>query len=649
MENITLKNPKQIVITVFFIALGLLCQSVQAGIKLPAILSSNMVLQRDIPVNIWGWAKSGEKIKVEFNGQTLETKAKADGTWRVTLQPMSAGGPFVMKLRGENALVLNNILIGDVWVCSGQSNMQFNLKDARNGASEVAAANQDNIRLLTVPMKISEKPMNDLSAEWKVCSSETAASFSAVGYFFGRDLQNKLQVPIGLINSSWGGTLIESWTDMETMYGFPKYRQKLEELKTMKFSTTSDEELNRAQNEWLISMKNEDLGAKEAWFRPETNYTDWKEMHVPGNWEKQGLPGLDGIVWFETEFELTPEEAGKGITLNLAKADDNSQTYVNGQLVGETPEYWKEIIYQVSPSVLKAGKNILVIKVTDTGGYGGIYGSEDAMFVMANDTRKPLAGSWRYNIGASKPSPGSLADADLYPSDIYNAMIQPLTDFAIKGVIWYQGEANVRDAFAYRDLLKGLITGWRKNWKQGDFPFLLAQISSFDSRGMPDDGDWAMLRESQSVVASSVANCGMAVTVDIGESHDIHQKNKQEVGARLCRAALNVAYNQNIESSGPVYKSMAIENNKAIIEFSHAGLGLAVRSNRYGYVNGFAIAGADKKFHWARATAKGNQIIVESDEVPQPVAVRYAWENDACDVNLYNSEGLPAVPFRTDK
>lgn len=628
----------------------LLAIHAQAEVRLPQILGSNMVLQRDIPVNIWGWAKPGEKVTVVFNGQTLSAKTLKDGTWKVMLKPMQAGGPFNMEIKGEKILSLENILVGDVWVCSGQSNMAFQLKDAANGTGEVSAACHRQIRLFTIPMRISEKPLKDISStQWQECLPQTAASFSAVGYFFGKNLQEKLDVPIGLINSSWGGTLAEAWTDMQTMYGFPRYRALLDELKTRHFSTQITGDIAKEKAQWMEQQKSNDLGTKEAWFRPETCFSEWKQVRVPGYLESQGIPELtefNGIVWLETEFELTPEEASQEVTLYLAKVDDNDQTYVNGSLVGETSDYSKPRVYKISSENLKPGKNILVMKVTDTGGLSGIYGTDHEMYLMTGITRKELAGNWKYKIGAGGVSPDSWANPNRYPSDIYNAMVHPMVTFNIKGALWYQGEANVCDAVAYRDLLKGMITGWRREWKEGDFPFLLVQLANFDSRGMPDDGDWAMLRESQSVVASTLVNCGMATAVDIGETHDVHPKNKQDVGARLAKVALEKVYHQPIESSGPVYRSVKFEAGKAIIQLDHAA-GLTAK-NRYGYVNGFALAGADKVFHWAQARIENGAVVVVCSEVPNPVSVRYAWENDPNDVNLYNGEGLPAAPFRTD-
>jgi sialate O-acetylesterase len=638
----------------FILILGIILNSsvmfstAKAEIKLPTVISSNMVLQREIPINIWGWAKPGEKVSIQFNGQKLNTKASQDSTWKIVLKPMAAGGPYELVISGNNSITLNNILIGDVWLCGGQSNMEFSMNQLNKSADEIAAANQPKIRLFVVPKRISEKPLdNTLPSEWTACNPKTVATFSAVGYFFATNLQKTIDVPIGLINCNWGGTDVETWTDIHTMYGFPEYRKSLEELKTKNFSEQM-KDMDKLQEEWNHKINSEDIGTKESWFKPETKFIEWKEMKIPGYWETQGLKDVDGVVWFKTEFDLTADEAKAGITLNLGRIDDGDKTFVNGQVVGETPNQYDKIrSYQVAPSVLAPGKNLLVVKVIDFGWGGGFYGPDDDVYFSVNNVKKLLAGNWQYKVGISLPSPFTANNPNLYPSLLYNGMVNPIVQFGIKGAIWYQGENNVSNAFKYRDLLSAMIGCWRKNWDEGNFPFLIVQLANFDSKGSSNEGDWAMLRESQSIVASTVTNCGMATIIDIGESHNIHPKNKQEVGERLSLAALNVAYKQNIECSGPVYESMTIDKNKIIVGFTHADSGFVIK-NKHGYINGFAIAGTDKEFHPARAYLENNKIIVECDSVANPVAVRYAWQNDPNNVNLYNKEGLPAVPFRSD-
>jgi sialate O-acetylesterase len=637
---------KKLTVAILGIIFGI--TSLKAEVVLPKLLSDNMVLQRDLQVNIWGWAGKGEGISVTIADQKLTAKADENGNWKVQLKPLKAGGPYEMKIKGTNEIVLKNILVGDVWVCSGQSNMEFMLSQANNADEEIAAANFPQIRLFSLDKRISEKPLPNASSNgWEICSPATAGAFSAVGYFFGRNLYSHLNIPIGLINSSWGGTNIEAWTSMETMYSLPEYRLALDNLKKNNFSK-NDQDINILRDVWFKKTETDDSGRIQKWQLPETKFSKWDEMKLPQYWEKAGLPDLDGVVWFEKRIELSAQEAENGINLSLTKIDDNDQTFVNGNLVGETNNYNALRKYPVPAKFLKAGKNLLVVRVIDYGWGGGIYGNAKELYFETGTTKKSLAGNWKYKVGINLPSPYPTMSPNEYPSSLYNGMISPLTNFGIKGTIWYQGEANVKDAIKYRVLLPNMITDWRKNWKQPDFPFLIVQLANFDAAASNDDGDWPNLRESQAITASTVPNTGLAVISDIGEAKDIHPKNKQDVGYRLYLAARKVAYGEDLIYSGPVYKSMKIDGSKIVAEFNNTGSGLVVK-DKYGYVKGFAVAGADKKYVWAKAylTPESN-IVIYSDSVKNPVAVRYAWDNNPEDANLYNKENLPAVPFRTD-
>jgi sialate O-acetylesterase len=622
--------------------------TIHSEITLPKILSDNMVLQRDLQVNIWGLAAKGENISVTIADQKLTTKADDQGNWKVQLKPLKAGGPYEMIIKGTNELLLKNILVGDVWVCSGQSNMEFQLSQANNANEEIAAANFFQIRLFTLEKKMSEKPLaNASSSKWEICSPSTAGTFSAVGYFFGRNLFSHFNVPIGLINTSWGGTNVEAWTSMETMYALPEYKLALDNLKKKNFSN-NDQDVNILKDIWFKKTETDDSGKIQKWQLPETDFSSWKEMKLPQAWEGAGLPNLDGVVWFEREIELSTQEAENGINLSLTKIDDNDQTYINGNFVGETNNYNVLRKYSVPGKILKAGKNLLTVRVLDYGWGGGIYGDAKELYFETGTTKKSLAGNWKYKVGINLPSPYMTLNPNEYPSSLYNGMISPLTNFGIKGAIWYQGEANVKNALKYRTLLPNMIKDWRKNWNQPDFPFLIVQLANFDCAGSNDDGDWPMLRESQAITSTALPNTGLAVTSDIGEAKDIHPKNKQDVGYRLFLAARKIAYGETLIYSGPTYKSMKIDGPKVILDFNNTGSGLLVK-DKYGYAKGFAIAGADKKFVWAKAyLTPQNNLVIYSDSVNAPLAVRYAWDNNPGDANLYNTENLPAVPFRTD-
>ncbi len=578
----------------------------------------------------------------------LTTKVDNQGIWKVQLNPLKAGGPYEMIIKGRNEIVLKNILIGDVWICSGQSNMEFALSQANNSQQEIASANYPSVRLFTIGRRISEKPLDDiLNSKWEICSPSTVAGFSAVGYFFGHDLQTYLNVPVGLINTNWGGTNIEAWTSMETMYSLPEYKSALDNLKKQNFSG-NEQDMNKLREVWDKKTETNDSGLIQNWLLPETDFSKWKEMKIPQYWEAAGLPNLDGIVWFENEIELSAQEAENGINLSLTKIDDNDQSYINGILVGETKNYNALRKYSVPAKILKAGKNLLVIRVLDYGWGGGIYGDANELYYEAGTTKKSLAGNWKFKVGIDLPSPYLTMNPNEYPSSLYNGMISPLINYKIKGAIWYQGEANVKSAFKYRTLLPNMINDWRKNWDQQNLPFLIVQLANFDCIGFADDGDWPMLRESQAFTAYSIPYTGLAVTSDIGEAKDIHPKNKQDVGYRLFLAARKVAYGETLVFSGPTYKSMKTEGSKIIVDFNNSGSSLIVK-DKYGYAKGFAIAGEDKKFVWAKAfITSQNNVVIYSESVNVPVAVRYAWDNNPEDANLYNKENLPVVPFRTD-
>jgi sialate O-acetylesterase len=633
--------------SIWVLAVALIASSAKAEVKLPGIFSDNMVLQREIAVKIWGWAKAGEKVNVSFNGQKVSAKTANDGKWLVTLNPMKAGGPFNMTISGSNTVELKNILIGDVWVCSGQSNMEFNMSQSINGAKDIAEANYPNIRLFYVPRMMSEKPLDNIKSNWNICTPQNAQYFSAVGFYFGLNLSKDLNVPIGLISSSWGGTLVEDWTSNEAMSKLPEYAASLESLKSSNIGYTMMN-IDKLLADWNNSIKTNDPGLKEKWYEPGTDFSQWKTMKLPGAWEQQGLPNLDGSVWFETEFELTAEQTAAGLTLSLAKIDDGDQTFLNGKLVGETDNQYSALRnYKVKPEVLKEGKNILVVRAIDYGWGGGFWGSPDEMFAEANGAKIKLAGEWKYKIGFGETSPNAIMNPNQYATCLFNGMVSPLINYGIKGAIWYQGEANVRDAFRYRTLMANMINDWRSKWGEGDFPFLMVQLTNFEAKGTNDDGDWPTLRESQADVANKLPNVAMACIIDLGESFDIHPKNKHDVGFRLALAAQKMVYGKNVVASGPVFKTKTIEGNKAILTFDNLGGGWLVK-NPYGYINGFAVAGADKEFHWAKAWLEGDKIVVSCDKVDVPLAVRYGWLNNPVDLNLFNTELLPAVPFRTD-
>jgi sialate O-acetylesterase len=644
MKRIRRIKPGMLVLFAFLLNLQAL-----AEVKLPYVLSDNMVLQRDIPVNIWGWANPGEKVTVVFNNQKVSAKAAKNGEWKVQLKPLAAGGPFEITIKGKNSIVLKNILVGDVWLCGGQSNMEWPLSRSRNWSTDKNSTDNPNIRLFYVPKRMSLKPLSNTNeAMWQPCNQETAGSFSAIGYYFGKNLQKELNIPIGLINSNWGGTDIETWISLETMYADKDYTAIIDKLKASdldKLQKEAEENLRK----WQHAISNEDPGIVNQWFAVETDAKDWKSMRLPQAWEGAGLPALDGVVWFRKEVKIPAALAGKEALISLGPIDDSDETYLNGVKIGKTEnKYDMPRVYKVPSGVLKEGINVIAIKVIDTGGGGGLWGMDNQLFLEAGDSKFILADNWQYKVGLDLPAPRETSSPNSFPSLLYNGMINPLLNFPIKGVIWYQGENNAGNYMKYRSLFPAMIKDWRSKWNIGDFTFLFAQLANYmEPPQLPQQSTWAGLREAQTMTLS-VPNTGMAVIIDIGEAKDIHPRNKDDVGYRLTLAALNKAYGKDLVYSGPIYKSMKVEGDRIMLEFDHVGSGLMIK-DKYGYMKAFAVAGEDKKFVWAKAwLTPDNKVVVSSDKVKNPVAVRYAWADNPDDANLYNAEGLPASPFRTD-
>lgn len=629
----------------------LAAQAALADVRLPNVFGSHMVLQRRKPVPVWGWADPSERVAVTFNKQTKSVKADKDGKWRVTLDPMEAGGPYQMLVKGKaNTVTFDDVLTGEVWVCSGQSNMEWPLIAASNGKQEIKTANYPNIRQLLVKKEVSLTPKDNLEGSWSVCSPETASNFTAVGYFFAKQLQQELNVPIGLVNTSWGGTHSETWTSRDAMNSSDELRSVVSKLpatyeEVIQNGKKRTEALVKSQQGSLPTMADE-----QTWASPEANDSQWKSMNMPGDWEWGGLPTLDGVVWFRKEVMIPDGKKLQKITLHIGSVDDKDSTFINGQLIGSKKGGGPRE-YVVPDGLIKPGRNVIAIRVTDTGGAGGLMGQPEQLYLTGDDTDFPLSGQWKYRVAIVFPSsykPGP----NTYGTQLFNAMINPLIPYAIEGAIWYQGESNAGRAYQYRKTFPLMIQDWRQHWGY-NFPFLFVQLASFNAaNGDSRHGSsWAELREAQTMTLQ-LPNTGMAVTSDIGESSDIHPKNKLDVGKRLAAEAMRVAYQQNEISAnevsrGPQFDKMTVEGNRAVLTFRNVGSGLTVK-DKYGYLKGFEVAGADQKFYYAKADLQNNFIVVHADSVATPIAVRYGWSDDNGEVNLYNKEGFPAIPFRTD-
>ncbi len=628
-----------------------------ADVRLPNVFGSHMVLQRRKPVPVWGWADAGEKVTVTFDNQVKTGKTGKDGKWMLTLDPMEAGGPYTLTVKGrKTSATFDDVLLGDVWVCSGQSNMEFSLSNVINAKAEIKAANYPTIRQFLAKKSLSLLPKDDIDGSWTACSPETAARFTAVGYFFAQRLQSELNVPIGLVNTTWGGTHVETWTSKEGLTHDA-------ELAAATANAPTDAEAMRQSgmkriDKLLAKQQNGKLptfAEERTWATSDYDAHDWKTMSVPGDWQWSGLPEFDGVVWFRREVIIDDAVTPKNVTLRFGASDDIDSTYVNGQLVGTTRER-KARTYSLPDGLLKPGRNVIAVRIDDMGGSGGIMGGGSQLGLTGTNVEESLSGTWQYRVAKVYPTSYN-AGPNTYGSLLFNSMVRPLIPYAIKGVIWYQGETNADRANQYRRAFPLLIRDWRQQWASAtpggvkqpadaDFPFLFVQLANFGTSDNSQGSNWAELREAQTM-ALSLPNTGMAVTSDIGNPSDIHPRNKQDVGKRLAAEALRVAYGKAGVSAGPMYDARTTTGNRVTLTFKNVGTGL-VAHDKYGYLKGFQIAGADEVFYYAKAEIVGDAVVVSSDSVAAPVAVRYGWANDNGESNLYNKEGFPAVPFRTD-
>ncbi|RGX77728.1 sialate O-acetylesterase [Bacteroides stercorirosoris] len=635
-------------------ALLMLSGAMSAKVVLPPMFSDNMVLQQQADAPIWGTAKPMKTVKIttSWDGKTYETLAGKDGKWKLSVRTPEAGGPYELTLTDGQKLVLKNVMVGEVWICSGQSNMEMPLKGwgkIMDYEKEIAEANHPDIRLLHVEHVTSTQPESDIKIRdngWQVCSPLTVPEFSATAYFFGREISEKQNVPVGLIHTSWGGTNVESWISGKVLKEMPDFTKVVEDIRLMPDKSAMKAEYLKGLETWNNRVDEGFAAGKPIRAEVSLDDSNWQKMNFPGMVEEQGLAGFDGLLWLRRTVEIPSSWVGKKLQLVLGTIDDNDITYWNGKEVGRTNGYSVSRNYTVPGKMVKAGQVTLAIRVVDTGGGCGM--PDELYLRSANGEQISLAGEWKYQVAADGRKegmpPADMSENPNLPTSLYNAMIHPLVPYGIRGAIWYQGENNASRAYQYRELFPLVIENWRQDWGQ-DFPFYFVQLANFMQQSpQPADSDWAELREAQSRTLS-VANTGMAVIIDKGDANDIHPKDKQAVGHRLALVARAKTYGEQIPYSGPMYRSSQVDGDKIILSFDHTDGGL--KSGDGKELQGFSIAGRDHKFHWAKAEIKGDKIVVSSPEVPYPVAVRYAWANNPV-CNLYNGAGLPASPFRTD-
>jgi sialate O-acetylesterase len=648
--------------TIPFLCLAVVSISFAGGPRLTVAdpFTDNMVLQQGRRNPVWGTAADGAAVTVELNGKTASATAR-DGRWMVRLPAMKPGGPAVMTIRGaDTVLTLRNVLLGEVWVASGQSNMEWIVANAMNGEAEVASADHPNIRFFTAERAVSGEPASSIHGKWEVCSPATAGHFSAVAYFFARKLAVDDGLNVGVIHTSWGGTPAEAWTDLKTLVSEPELAPLVGSYKDyVRDAGRSVAEAAKRLAEWNAfwdSRFADDAAAHADWAGPEAGAEGWTAVEVPEAGSVLG--NIDGTVWYRREIDVPAGWAGRDLTLRLGPIDDYDITYFNGREIGRigretTNWYMTPRVYTIPGELVQSGRNVIAVRVTDVWLGGGFSGDPGLLKLAPADGNGTdavsLAGTWATRaefrldpaVGPVRPQEGNESSV---PTLLFNAMIHPFIPYGIRGAIWYQGEANDTRYVQYRTLFPAMIRGWREAWGEGDFPFYFVQLANYMRRlDVPAESDWAGLREAQTLTLK-LKNTGMATAVDIGNASDIHPRNKQDVGRRLALWAEAKVYGKKAECSGPMLRSCRFEKGRAVVTFSHAEGGLSVRGPK---AEGFAIAGRDGKFVWADAAVDGDRVVVSSPAVPDPKAVRYGWADNPA-LNLYNRAGLPAIPFRTD-
>ena len=615
------------------------------------VFSSNMVLQRGKPNPIWGWARPGDRVRVSIGASTADAVAGSDGRWEARIQPPAPGGPYTVVIDGPSHVELKEVLVGDVWLCGGQSNMALGLGIARNGAADIKDASNPEIRLLVVDQHsaYSRSAVPQLAGPWQICSPETVGhggwgGFSAVGYYFGHALQDRVHVPIGLIEDCVGGTPAETWTSPETLARMPDFAPAIAEMNRLR--SLGGPEYGNYIMHWYDAY---DAGAKgDTWAAPSLDDSAWKSVHLPGAFKELGVGDVPAVIWLRREITLPDPLPPGRARLYLGVVEKMDTAYINGKWVGASSWVENPRVYPIPDGVLKPGKNLITLRIFKLKADEGFLDKPETIRLEDGGAPIPLAGEWKgaLSVDARPPHPLPLGyeNYPTMPTVLYQGMLEPLAPLAITGAIWYQGEANSPRAHQYRTLLPAMIGDWRALFGQGNFPFYIAQLPAVEKRkSEPGSDDWSELREAQAMTARTVPNTGLAVTIDTGEANDIHPKEKKPVGERLALLALAGTYGQHVVSAGPSLSGFAAEGGSIRLHMTGTDGGLVSR----GKPAEFSVAGADRVWHWADARIEGDDIIVSSPKVPNPVAARYAWQANP-EATVFNGAGLPAVPFRTD-
>ncbi len=612
---------------------------------LSPVFGDNMVLQRGKPDAIWGWSDPGDTVRVQIGNNSATGVAGSDRRWQVKIQPPPVGGPYTVTITGHQTVALHNVLVGDVWLCGGQSNMGLPLRFVQNGEAEVKAANFPDIRFFSVATHAAYHPTDVVDGSWKVLSPETADWVSAVGYFFARKIEQETHIPIGLMVDAVGGTPAESWTSAAALRPLKDFDVPLAEL--ARLTAEGAPEYGNYVMHWYDQY---DIGLKGNWAASDLDDSNWKTVQIPGGFTELGVPDTPAVAWFRKEIVL-PDPLPDGRTmLFLGSIERMDTAYINGTEVGASAWVENPRVYFIKSGVLKPGKNTIAIRVLKTKPVGGFLGKPEELHLLLGDkTSVPLAGAWKgkLSVDARPPQPLPIAYENwpVMPSVLYEGMLAPVAPLSIAGALWYQGEQNSERGYEYRRILPVMIADWRKLFGQGNFPFYIVSLPAFKQRSTtPVDDAWAETRESQALTAATVPNTCLAVTIDTGDPDNIHAKDKQPVGDRLALCALAKYYGKPMVYAGPTLESVDRLPKSIRLHFTHTDGGLVVKGDK---LEEFSIAGEDHKWYWADARIEGHTVVVSSPSVPSPKEVRYAWQSNPA-ATLFNGAGLPAAPFRTD-
>jgi sialate O-acetylesterase len=670
--------------TVFTTCVALFAPLATAEISLPSVLSDHMVLQQGSHVPIWGHGEPGETVVVRFADQTHTAQANVHGAWSISLDPMVASAESrTLFIDGSDTIEIADVLVGEVWICGGQSNMEWTIDRSEDPARERADANRPTIRLIKAPHVTASSPADTIDAVWTLCTPETVGGFTAIGFTFGRDLQDALDVPIGLLSINWGGTRIEPWISRASLAHHPRSHDHMEALGTKQdeWRNLKPEDVERKQAElraaharntasYLDRQLATDPGASEQWFKPTLDTSSWQRTALPREWHTidASLKDFDGGVWFRKTIDLPASFMGATLALSLGAIDDSDIVWFNGVRVGSLAEAHSiPRSYTIKGPIVKGATASIVVLAIDSGGVGGLTGPAAAMNLNraddkgTNATAISLSGEWLWKQGSAHNGnrPGAapaLQEPGRSPRDyaaMYNGMISAFAPYGVRGAIWYQGESNANEPAAYTDFMPLLIRDWATTFQRDPFPFGIVQLAAFRPyvETKPAQGEWALLRRAQSDAAKTVDDVGLIVTTDIGDANDIHPKRKREVGRRLSLWARSQVYDQPVDSySGPVVRHVTFsptdDHGSVVVTFDHADGGLATRDNAP--LGGFAVSSeTNGTFHWAKATITGpDEVTLSCPDVLNPTAVCYAWQNNPATATLINGFGLPADGFQ---